>query len=501
MSAVEFELRSQSLKRDRNEDDVLQSPHKVSCSSERPLQSPLLVPTAHTSELQLTPESSDYPDREASPARSSTSSLTDADTATPPAARNSPATVFSALNVAALPPKKRVRLTCVEKEEKRIMKEIKERERADEKSRKEAERREKEESKARRDAEREAERKRKDTEREEKRLMKEAEKAEKEKAREDERRRKEEERQRIEEEKRKKERSQPKLNAFFKIPGASVKSQDSDRSKSVDQAPAENLISRNSNLKPPGKNLTLSDYEKRFPPFFVQSNVTIAPINIFERHQGAITNLEKIIDSYICGEQTLPQRQSFDTAAFNIRDSGPNTRGWKCVPVSDIMARLLGGPHRPIDLTTDSQNMQIKRTRHLLKFVPYKVLSFVEDVRPPYKGTYTKWPKHGVKKLARNPFKRDLPKVDYDYDSEAEWVADEGEDLESDGEEDEDGADDEDDLKGFIDDEDDSTTNARKIVLQGDLEVQSTGLCFEDQNSRNPNPRMFEYRMEIIHGE
>jgi chromatin assembly factor 1 subunit A len=397
-------------------------------------------------------------------------------------------------------------LTFAEKEEKRIMKEIRERERAEEKARKEAEKREKE-----------VEQRKKDAEAEEKRLLKEAEKAEKErekKAREDERQRikeekkkaKEDEMQRIKEEKEKKERSQPKLNAFFKIPDALVKTQDSVPPKALDSASAmcsENPISsRSSSLKPLSKNLTFSEYEKRFPPFFVQSNVTIAPINRFKRDQSATIILEKFFDSYICGQQSLAQQQSFDAATlFNVPDLGLKVRGRICVPVSDIMSRILGGPRRPIDLTIDSQNMQIKKTRYLLKSVPFKILSFAEDVRPPYKGTYTKLPNHGIRKLARNPFKRDLPKVDYDYDSEAEWVADEGEDLESDGEEDEDGADDEDDLKGFIDDEDDSTTNARKIVLQGDLEVQSTGLCFEDQNRRNPNPRMPEYQMEIIHGE
>ena len=368
------------------------------------------------------------------------------------------------------------------------------REDGNDKLRKEEEKRRKEEEKRRK----EEEKRRKE---EEKRLR-----DEEKRRKEEEKRRKEEERQRIEEEKKKKkERNQPKLNAFFKTPTTSVKTQDSGIHRVLDSASvtySENHIpSLASSSGSPSKSLILSDYERRFPPFFVQNNVAIAPSR-FERDQNTTTSLETILDGYICGGQTLDQRQCSSLAALlNISHSSLKARGRKCAAVSDIMANILGGARQPIDLTADLQNMRIKKRRDLLKSVPYKILSFAEDVRPPYKGTYTKWPEHGIKRLARNPFRRDLPKVNYDYDSEAEWVADEGEDLESDGGEDEECVDDEDDLKGFIDDEDDLTINARKVVVQDDLEVQCTGLCFEDENRYNSNQQMFEYRMAIIHGE
>jgi chromatin assembly factor 1 subunit A len=130
-----------------------------------------------------------------------------------------------------------------------------------------------------------------------------------------------------------------------------------------------------------------------------------------------------------------------------------------------------------------------------------KLLQFQEDVRPPYRGTYTSRPVTGMTKLARNPMRRDLPNTDYDYDSEAEWQEDEdAEDLKSEGDEDEE-VDDDEDMDGFLDDENDEIANSRRLVLQGDLEPVSTGLCWEDRKKRNTNVKMIPYRMEVILGK
>jgi chromatin assembly factor 1 subunit A len=173
------------------------------------------------------------------------------------------------------------------------------------------------------------------------------------------------------------------------------------------------------------------------------------------------------------------------------------------MPVREIMAEYYtGNSSRPIDLTTDSQNTQIKRTGDLLRKIPLKYLRFQEDVRPPYRGTYTSRPVSGMTRLARNPLRRDLPETNYDYDSEAEWVEDEdeaGEDLKSD-DEDEDVDDGRDDMDGFLDDEADETANSRRLVIQGDLEPISTGLCWEDRSKRSTNVKMMQYRMEVILG-
>lgn len=407
-------------------------------------------------------------------------------------------TAFSALDGMTQPPKKRVKLSFAEQEQRRILKEIRDRQKADERAKREVDKKEKEQDKARKDAEREAERKKREAEREEKRVIKEAEKAEKEKerkAKEDEKRKKEEEKQKIEEEKKKKERGQKKLNAFFI-------SQPAKKSEDVSPEPKASPA-KLSDIKSPNKHSEVSAYDKTFPPFFVQSNVTVAPITRFARDGYATQRLEADIDAHLTGTRTLDGAKNVDVAkAFNIPDACFRRRGKRCMPVKQIMTQILGGVSRPIDLTTDSQNMQIKNTRALLKDVPYKILKFAEDVRPPYTGTYTKEPVSGAAKLARNPIKRDLPGVDYDYDSEAEWEepGEDEEDLASEGEDEED-ADGEEDLDGFLDDADDEIAKARKLVMHGDLEPKSTGLCWEDECGRYPNAEMHGFAMEIIHGK
>jgi chromatin assembly factor 1 subunit A len=467
--------------------------------------------------------------RDASPARSTTGSLTDAGTDTPSGRGQSPmvqvviepmgsgqageppatASAFAALNGSAPPPPKKAKLTFQEREMKRINKEIKERERAEERARKEAEKQANAEEKARKDAEKEAERKRKEAEKEEKRAAQEAEKAakeEKKRQKEEEKRQKEEQKRKTEEAKKKKEGSQMKLGNFFALPKNTDKgrrnSVDSKERTSMSPAPSNpNIVATPAASTPRKPQLTL--YEKLFPEFFIQNNVTVAPTTRFERDDEASETVQSTIDSYILGNRSPGKKRTFDAASlFHMSPHKMAPRGRRCMPVREIMDELSGNGNssRPIDLTTDSQNSQIKRTTDLLKKVPMKFLKFQEDVRPPYRGTYTSRPVSGMTKLARNPLRRDLPDTNYDYDSEAEWVEDEdAEDLKSEGDEEEE-LDDDEDMDGFLDDENDETANSRRLVLQGDLEPVSTGLCWEDRKKRNTNVKMVAYRMEMILG-
>ncbi|KUJ17431.1 uncharacterized protein LY89DRAFT_696862 [Mollisia scopiformis] len=455
--------------------------------------------------------------REASPTRSSTGELTDAgpDTpsyggASPPPSTSTPS-AFAALNGSAPPPAKKQKLTFQEAELKRINKEIKDRERAEEKAKKDAERQALVEEKARKTAEREAEKKRKEVEKEEKRVAleekrvaQEAEKA----AKEEKRKKKEEEKQKADEEKRKKERSQMKLNNFFAIPAQPRPRSTSTESRgrsSMSPAPQSSIASLLTASAPSPSKLTpskpqLSAYKKLFPDFFVQTGVTLAPANRFERDEEATEAIQATIDSYILGDRSPDRQRSFDaTDLFHLSHDDMALRGRYHMPVREIMTEFYSGKaSRPIDLTTDSQNSQIKRTTDILKAVPMKFLHFQEDVRPPYRGTYTARPVNGMAKLARNPLRRDLPETNYDYDSEAEWIEDEdAEDLKSEGEE-EDEVDEDEDMEGFLDDDGDDTSNSRRLVLQGDLEPISTGLCWEDRTKRTTNVKMVAYRMEMI---
>lgn len=462
-------------------------------------------------EQHLPPSAAHHLIRESSPARSDTESIiSEAPSRTPSLGPNSPLlqppSAFSMMSSGGQPPKKKPKLTFAEQEHKKILKEIRDREKADERARKEAEKRDKEHDKAKRDAEKEAERLKREAEKEEKRqvkeaerLVKEAEKAEKEKerkAKEEEKRKKEEEKLRLEEEKKKKERSQKKLNSFFISQPAKKPEKDMspEPGNAAGGAPDD---------KSPNKRCEISDYEKAFPAFFVQNSVTLAPILRFGRDEFATHTLEHELDACLSGSKAAERPQKLDaTKAFNIPHKCFTRRGRRCVPVKQIMSHLLGGSSRPIDLTTDSQNAQIKNTRTSLRAIPYKILKFAEDVRPPYIGTYTKQPVSGAARLARNPIKRDLPGVDYDYDSEAEWEepGEDEEDLGSEGEDDDD-ADGEEDLDGFLDDADDEIANARKLVMLGDLEPKSTGLCWENEQGRYPSSEMRGFAMEVIHGK
>jgi len=466
-----------------------------------------------TFSLPMPPASFNASKRDPSPARSSSGSvLSDLGPVTPSYEFNSPMkgsapapnstaspSAFAALNGSAPPPPKKAKLTFAEKEMRRIQKEIKDQERAAEKAKREADRQAQAEEKARKDAEKEAERRKREAEREEKRAAQEAEKA----AKEEKRKKKEEEKQKAEEEKRKKERSQRTLGSFFNIPATAAK----PRSGSVGSRERSSMspVPQNSNpslaaTSPAPNKSEKTPYEKLFPEFFIHHDVKLAKVNRFERDEEATESISQAIDSYILGNRSPARQRTFDAAELFHLPSTDSLRGKRCIPVREIMAEFSGQAERPIDLTTDSQNSQIKKKHDLLKKVPMKFLHFREDVRPPYRGTYTSRPVNGIARLARNPLRRDLPNTDYDYDSEAEWVEDEdAEDCNSDAEEEED-AEDGEDMEGFLDDENDEMNNSKRMVIQGDLEPVSTGLCWENARKKNTNVKMLPYRMEIIIG-
>lgn len=428
--------------------------------------------------------------------------------------------------------------------QQRTPKEIKEQEKAEAKARAAAEKEaERVETKARKDAEREAEKevkkiaaadekaRKKEADDKEKRAAKEAELEEKRAAKEEERKKKEaekaikdekkrlkdedkrlkdEEKRKKDEEKQKKERSQLKLGNFFAIPASSNRSRsnsmDSHGRSSKSPAPAQPAVpvvpafAAVTTPSRPGR----TPYDDLFPSFYKKDDVTVAPISRFERDDEATGFLQKEIDGYLTGNRTPDTQRSFSaTRLFHLNSIEEfRPRGRNYIPVRDIMSQYHPGnsSKMAIDLTTtDSQNSQIKRTSDMLRKIPLKILHFNEDVRPPYKGTYTKRPITSTSKLARNPMRRDLPDTNYDYDSEAEWVEDDGEDLQTDGEDEEDDGDGE-EMDGFLDDENDESANSRRLVIQGDLEPISTGLCWEDRSKRNSNVKMVKYRMENILG-
>lgn len=238
---------------------------------------------------------------------------------------------------------------------------------------------------------------------------------------------------------------------------------------------------------------TQSDYERSFPPFYLQSHTTLAPYNRFNRDIESLERARVGIDAHLGSdwhglEEVLGKRKALQVYAVEQLHIPPHKRtkrATKHLTVKAIMERINGTEENPIDLT-DGERARIYNPVELLGSISMKHLQFAEDFRPPYRGTYTKLPtKQSPFTLARNPFGRALPQTNYDYDSEAEWEEPgEGEDLDSEGEE-EHGSDDEgDEMEGFLDDEDTSegvatAANKRRHVV-GNLEPVSSGLCWED---------------------
>lgn len=219
-----------------------------------------------------------------------------------------------------------------------------------------------------------------------------------------------------------------------------------------------------------------SDYEQVFLPFELPSHAILAPYNRFAvdpvKRAAVETNLDKIISE--CDAYMGPtQLEAFKSSVLAHRQ-----RGLQTPSIAEIVDKINQSSEAVIDLTDERAPKPIQPL-DLLKQIPMKYLHFPEDVRPPYWGTYSKpYTPQEAARLARNPYRRNLHQVDYDYDSEIEWEEpEEGEDLDSDGEDDLDD-DGEDDMDGFLDDEEDPQVKRR--LINGDLEPVSTGLCWED---------------------
>ena len=442
--------------------------------------------------------------------------------------------------IASGPTTKRPKLTFAEKEAKRIEKEFKDREKAEEKARKEQEKENKDRQKAEEKAKKEEERRAKGLEKEVRRLAQE----EKNKTKEEEKRKKDEEKAKKDEEKNKKAKveihmyrrlwhaladllqSQLRLNAFFAPPpGPNDGSQDSptrggpspasSRRSSITSLNGPGAVSRERSPFSTPQKASLPDYEKLFPPFFVKSHTILAPCNRFSRDEGWLEHAKAKLDEALVPQN--PSSHAVATSALLVefkpnlletyrRKRRPQRRAH--LSVKEIVARINGTACNPNDLTNSDCQRAVQKPIDMLKAIPTKFLKFTEDVRPPYIGTYTKLPEgRSSGKLGRNPFSRALPLTDYNYDSEAEWEEPgEGEDLESEGEEElED--DDVEDMEGFLDDGEADEIKKRRPII-GDLEPTCTGLCWE--GSQTGSHRIVDtehsldlepFRLDIILGK
>lgn len=230
---------------------------------------------------------------------------------------------------------------------------------------------------------------------------------------------------------------------------------------------------------------TISAYERSFPSFFVKEYTTIAPINRCKRtaeslEQSRETIEESLVPGGVLAECSRKRPQSSLQIFFHLPAQKRPRGTYKTHCVKDLVIQINGSANHPIDLT-DSKSRTNTTPHDLLCAVPIKYLHYAEDVRPPYIGTYTKLPlRHSASKLCRNPFTRALPAMNYDYDSEAEWEEpEEGEELNSEGEEELGDEDDADDMDGFLDDEETEGNGPKRRHLMGDIQPVCTSLHWE----------------------
>ena len=342
----------------------------------------------------------------------------------------------------------------------------------------------------------EAERKRKqklakEEEREAAKRQRELDKAEKQKAKSAEKQEKEDAKRMKDEEKKRKERSQLRLGYFFQKP-VTGEALDESPQASCRRSPVISLGGPDDHenemplkASPPKK----SDGKCWFLPFFVPQNVKLAPVNQFARDANLANMAVSRLDTGMKQEQELHTEDLVSTFKSKKRKRCQKPR---CT-MQELVESIQGESKSPIDLTGEA-------TSPRLSDVPYKILSFREDVRPPFKGTYTRVvsPKSALK-LSRHPFARQLPGTNYEYDSEAEWEPpnEDDEDLESGDDESDVGEEGEEDMDGFLDDEDD--LGRRKQVV-GDMTPISSGLCWANTNDEKASS-LDEFRMQTLSDE
>lgn len=348
----------------------------------------------------------------------------------------------------------------------------------------------KDEEMARKKQEREAEKAAKAAER----ARKDAEKAQKDAERKQKVEQKEKERRMKEEEEARKASKQRKLNAFFTIKPTTPKKTTAPKiDHCVDAASPAGTPSKDAAKEP-------SAYEVLFQPFFVKEQVSLARIHDTDMDEETRETKSRILDEYIHRKRGEIQVKPFDPVE-TLRLPCLGRRGRSYPSVRKIMAEFSDDrPHKALDLSTESQNTQIRHASEALRAIPMKLLSFKEDVRPPYYGTVTNYPSgmEGLRRLGRNPLSKDILPLAYDYDSEAEWQDDDGEDIEA-LDDDDDDPDNDEDMDDFLDDSEDA--GLIRPAFGGGLEPESSGIRWENCPILPPSPHMYKFRMEFILGK
>ncbi|KAI0403666.1 chromatin assembly factor 1 subunit A-domain-containing protein [Xylaria palmicola] len=245
---------------------------------------------------------------------------------------------------------------------------------------------------------------------------------------------------------------------------------------------------------------TKSAYELNFKPFFVKPGVTVArpPFEMDDETKQVKSN---ILDEYIRGDRgTFTLKHPFN-AAETFDFPFPQQRGIIPPSVKQIMETIHGDNFQNsfgiVNTKSESQTEKLLiNAQGRLDAIPMKYIRFYEDVRPAYFGTITTpMTCRKLRQLSRRPAGKILP-LAYDYDSEAEWVEDDGEDLD-DIEDDEEDLDGDEEMDDFVDDSEAAPTILRPGFEADSLPI-STGLCFENRKRLGPSNTVYKYRLEFL---
>ncbi|EPY51640.1 CAF assembly factor complex large subunit Pcf1 [Schizosaccharomyces cryophilus OY26] len=308
--------------------------------------------------------------------------------------------------------------------ERQRLQEEKARKKEEDRLRREREREQREIEKKQREEERLAAKKKRELEKMEKDLEQQRKKEER-----DQKQREKEEALRVRQEQTaNKEKQQLRLNSFFSKGKASNK----ESPVSEQEQPA-------------------TDFDKTFRPFFLKSQAAFAK---FPPCLYSFDQLDKLLtstsDDSLTLKKLLLSHRSSQALSEPLHAKLPT--GFKSQWVKHFMDKF--------------QDPNVSNPEEILQQVSkaqVKLIYFAQDIRPPYFGTFTK--QHTEESIYVNPWLEDKT-IDYGYDSEAEWVADdeeEGEDLDSEDDELDNSDDNLDEVDaGFVDDD-----NDKEIITSG----------------------------------
>jgi hypothetical protein len=156
------------------------------------------------------------------------------------------------------------------------------------------------------------------------------------------------------------------------------------------------------------------EFDNRFKSFYIKSNTKIAPLNYF---------------------QDIKVEYNFDDNAMDVDNKEASLENYLSIIRQRKMKNLIKKRKEEKEKLKMESDIIDLTEGGVIPHYKMKLFQFFENHRPAYYGT---WRKNTKVISGRHPFKKDTELLDYDFDSEIEWVADEeGEECLSDEEDEE----------------------------------------------------------------